>query len=153
VFRVRVAAAAGMLALMAGCDSGTPQPAVLDTRNDACAHCRMTVSDARFAAQIVAPGEEARFFDDIGCLRAFLQAKPALATEAVAFVASYKTKAWVRAADGLFLQHDGLETPMGSHIVAFEDAAGRDADAAAREGRKLTAADVFGTTALPRGAR
>ena len=52
-----------------------------------------------------------------------------------------------------YLQHDGLETPMGSHIVAFEDATGRDADAAARDGRKLTAADVFGAVAVPGGAR
>jgi copper chaperone NosL len=152
---VRAAAVllAVLLAVMAGCDSGPLQPAVLDTRNDACAHCRMTVSDARFAAQIVAPGEEARFFDDIGCLREFLRAKPVLAAEAVAFVASYRTKAWVRAADALYLQHDALQTPMGSHIVAFEDAAGRDADAAARDGRRLTAAEVFGAVAVPGGAR
>ena len=56
---------------------GPPGPAALDTKNDACAWCRMGASDARFAAQLVAPREEPRFFDDIGCLAAFLAATPA----------------------------------------------------------------------------
>ncbi len=37
----------------------------------------MAVSSARFASQIVAPGEEPRFFDDLGCLAAYLREHPA----------------------------------------------------------------------------
>ena len=41
---------APLLAVLA-CSRGPLGPAPLDTRNEACAHCRMAVSDARFAAQ------------------------------------------------------------------------------------------------------
>ena len=139
------AAAAALCAVLAlgGCASSVPGPATLDTRNDACAHCRMTVSDARFAAQLVAPGEEPKFFDDIGCLREYLKAA-APAPGSVAYVASHRTRAWVPARDAFYLRHESIETPMGFHLVAFEDAAGRDAAPAAAGGEKLDAAAVFG---------
>lgn len=34
---------------------------------DSCAHCRMTISDKRFAAQLVGPGARWQYFDDLGC--------------------------------------------------------------------------------------
>ena len=48
-------------------------PAALDTATETCRSCRMPVSDPRLAAQFLQPGEEAVFFDDIGCLRDFLK--------------------------------------------------------------------------------
>jgi copper chaperone NosL len=143
--------AAALPLAVAACGDGTLAPVTVDTRNDACAHCRMTVSDLRFAAQVVAPGEEPRVFDDLGCLRAYLAATPQPGSGSVAFVASYGTKAWVRAGDALYLQRETLETPMGSGIVAFEDVAGRDAEAAARGGRRMTAGEVFGASPIPGG--
>ena len=65
-------AAAALVALSFACRGGPARPAALDTRNDACSSCRMPVSNAKLAAQLAAPGEEPRFFDDIGCLRDFL---------------------------------------------------------------------------------
>lgn len=135
----------------AACRSGPPPPAALDTRNDACAHCRMAVSDARFAAQLVAPAEEPRFFDDLGCLRDALRAGPA-PRGAVAYVADHRTKAWVRASGAVYARVPGLETPMSSHLVAHADAASRAADAAAAGGTPLPAAEVFGPAGPPDGA-
>jgi copper chaperone NosL len=149
----RILTATLPLLVATACGDAAPVPAPVDTRNDACAHCRMTVSDLRFVAQIVAPGEEPRVFDDLGCLRAYLAATPRIAPGSVAFVASYRTRAWARAADALYLEHEGLETPMGSGIVAFEDAAGREAEAAARGGRRMTAAEVFDPSTVPGGTR
>jgi copper chaperone NosL len=111
----------------------------------------MTVSDARFAAQIVAAGEEPRFFDDIGCLRTFLKGN-AVAGDAVAYVADHRTKAWVIAAKAVYVRNDQASTPMGSHMLAFADAASRDADPDGR-GAALTAGDVFGPNGPPAGAK
>jgi copper chaperone NosL len=137
---------------LAGCTRGPPRPAALDTRNDACAHCRMAVSDPRFAAQVVAPGEEPRFFDDVGCLRDWLRAAGPVPRGAVAYVADHRTKAWVRAAAAAYTRAPALETPMGSHLVAHRDAASRDADAAAAGGAPVGAAEVFAPALPPDGA-
>ena len=112
----------------------------------------MAVSDARFAAQLAAPAEEPRFFDDPGCLRDWLAARPPLPRGAVAFVADHRTRAWVRAARAVFTHQGSLETPMSSHLVAHADAASRDADPVAAGGRHLAAAEVFGPAGPPDGS-
>ena len=132
-----------LMSSLFACGGGPPGPAALDTKNDACAWCRMGASDARFAAQLVAPREEPRFFDDIGCLAAFLAARPAL-KGSVAFVADHRTKAWVPALDAVYTRNPGLQTPMSSHLLAHADAASRDADADARGGTAVSAATAFG---------
>lgn len=122
----------GLLAL-AACGGGPPAPAALDTRHDACAWCRMTVSDARSAAQIVAPGALPLFFDDLGCLSDFL-AKQGLPRDGVAYVADHRTGEWIEAAGAVITLCPDLATPMNSHLVAHRDAASRDLDPATRGG-------------------
>ena len=124
------------------CSSSPPQPAPLDTRNDQCASCRMAVSDARFAAQIVAAGELPRFFDDLGCLADYLKAGKAPAG-AAAFVADHRTKVWIGAVHAVYTRVAGLATPMGSHVIAHTDAASRDQDDSARGGTPVAARELF----------
>jgi copper chaperone NosL len=112
----------------------------------------MTVSDARFASQLVAPGEEPRFFDDLGCLRDHLRSAPVPAG-ALAWVADHRTRAWVRADRAVFTRVPGLATPMASSLVAHADAASRDADEVARGGVAVPPAEIFGPAGPPGGAR
>ena len=76
------------------CRMTDAQPAQLDPAHDACSYCRMVVSDLRFASQIVAPYEEPRFFDDLGCLTHYLNAGP-LPKDARIFVADHRIKVWI----------------------------------------------------------
>ena len=145
-----LAPSAALLGALA-CAPGTPEPQVLDTRNEACASCRMSVSDARFAAQVVAPGELPSFFDDLGCLASFLKAGKAKG-RAVAFVADHRTKAWVRADHATYTRVPGLATPMGSHLMAHIDAASRDQDPLAHGGSPVAPAELFGAAGPPTGA-
>lgn len=142
------AAAAGWAALTLACHGGAPQPAPLDTRNDACASCRMAVSDARFASQVVAPGELPRFFDDLACLGAWLKRKGPQRHRAV-FVADHRTRAWVRAEEAVYTRVDGLETPMGSHLLAHASAASRERDREATTGTPVSATELFGPVGAP----
>ena len=94
-----------LLALLAAaCGSSVPPPATLDTAHEACRSCRMVISDQRFASQLVAPYEEPRFFDDLGCLSKYLKDTPQLPPNAVVYVADHWTQAWVRADRAVFTQ-------------------------------------------------
>jgi copper chaperone NosL len=137
------------VALLAACGSGPPEPARLDTKNTECAHCRMLVSDAHYAAQIVAPGEEPRFFDDVGCLRDYLGGGAAVPAGAIAFVADHRTGEWVRAAEAVYTKIVGYSTPMNSGLIAHASAASRDADPGARRGEPVDMKDVFGEGGPP----
>jgi len=149
----RAAWLALLVFIHAGCSRGPAEPIALDTKNDRCGWCRMAVSDARFAAQLVAPSEEPRAFDDIGCLATFLKAGGAPAKGQIAFVADHRTKAWVRAAAAIYMKKPGLSSPMASGLMAFADASSRDADPDAAGGAPVTVRDVFGPNGVPDGGR
>lgn len=150
--------AAGLLALtlasLVRCSHAPPGPAVLDTRHEACAFCRMAVSERRFAAQLVAAGEEPRFFDDIGCLGGYVRAQHGrLARGSRAYVVDHRTGAWLRAAQAVYTRLPQLQTPMGSHVVAHADEASRRADPQTADARTpLDPALLFGPDGAPDGA-
>ena len=141
---------AAVALLFAACSRGPVPPATLDPRNDACSNCRMTVSDVHFAAQLVAPGEEPRFFDDIGCLRDYLAAHPASPSGTLAYVGDHRTGEWVLAANAVYTQGPSIQAPMGSHLMAHVNAASRDLDSASGGTQALSADGVFGPSGLPR---
>lgn len=132
------------VAALLSCRAGDAPPALLDSRNESCRSCRMRVSDPHLAAQLASPGEEPAFFDDIGCLRDFLRAKPGPAG-AVAYVADHRTGAWVRAAAAVYSRCPAIETPMGSHVIAHADAASRGRDSSARGCANVAATEIFGS--------
>ena len=137
----------GLIALflaLVACSRGTPQP-VPDARSESCAYCRMIVSDPRLGAQLVAPGEEPLFFDDIGCLRDWRKSHPT-ASGASAFVADHRTGKWVPAERAVYVRTTKLWTPMGSQLIAYADAASRDGDPAASGGTAVSAAEAFGAS-------
>ena len=132
------------LACSLACVSGPVGPATVDTLHDQCDSCRMILSDARTAAQIAAPGEEPRFFDDLRCLREALRAGPPLPGGAVVFVVDYRTGAWSPAAGAVFVRLPDAETPMASHWVAYSDDASRRADPRSAGGADVPAAEILG---------
>ena len=146
VFR---AAALGLIAAACSISSG---PAFLNTRTDACATCRMIVSDVRFASQIVARYEEPRFFDDLGCLRKYLETAR-LPQGAVVYVADHRTSEWVRADAAVFSRSSAVVAPMGSRFIAHVSAASRQSDPDAATLVAVDRRDVLGDLVPQEGAR
>lgn len=129
--------------LTTACASGLAGPAELSAHGaDACAACRMAVTGRRTAAQIVSPAEEPRFFDDLGCLRTYLREHPAR-PDARVYVADHRTGAWVSAASAVYARVTAVETPMGSHLLAWADKTSRRQDSSAGEEPSATFASVL----------
>jgi copper chaperone NosL len=141
-----------LLVVMAGCSRSAPPPATLDTAHDACQSCRMIVTDPRMASQLVAPYEEPRFFDDLGCLSGFLKAAPALPKGSVVYVADHRTRAWVRWDQAVYTRVDTVSGAMGSHVVAHASVASRDADADVVHGTPVEPRDVLPVDRLSGGS-
>lgn len=136
---------------LVACD-GEPRPEDLVKGRDLCASCRMPVSDIRFAAQITAPGELPRFFDDPGCFAEFVRSGEVKQQGAVGWVADHRTGAWVRADRAVYTRVPRLATPMNHQLVAHESAASRDSDPDAKGGSPVSPQEVFGPKGPPRGA-
>jgi copper chaperone NosL len=111
----------------------------------------MLVSDPRTAAQLVAPGEEPLFFDDLGCLGRYLREHPPR-RGAMVYVADHRTGKWVPAREAVYVLQPSASTPMGSHLLGYGSASSRDSDPVAQGGRSVRAADVLGESS-PEAAR
>lgn len=138
--RLIITCIAGFAAI--ACADGAARPVDIAMNSDACAHCRMTIVSKTTAAEIVAPGEEPRFFDEVGCLRDYL-AHTTIPPDAAVFVADHRTGAWVDARTAVFAR-TSVSTPMVSGLLAYADAGSRDADPAARGGAPIEVATVLG---------
>lgn len=131
--------------LVMACLMTDPQPARLEAGHEACGYCRMVISDARFASQIVARYEEPKFFDDLGCLGKYLERTPPLPDSARIYVADHRTKAWVLVDHAVYTEVPTISAPMGSHYMAHESGASRSADPdAAGGGPSVDSTRVFG---------
>lgn len=141
--RTRFAAAsAALLGAGIACSRGPLPPAKLDTKNDTCSLCRMAVSDPRLASQILVPGEEPRFFDDLGCLARFLDEHQL--TDAVVYVADHRTGEWTPAVDAVFSRLARASTPMASGLIAHATVESRTGDAGAAGSVIVDASLVLG---------
>jgi copper chaperone NosL len=123
-----VAPIAAVLVACAACTGGAVSPATLDTKTDTCGTCRMTVSDRRLAAQVVASGDEPRFFDDLNCLAQYVR-EHSLRRDAAIFVADHRTGEWTAATTAVYTRLPHAATPMASGLVAHASPESRAADA------------------------
>lgn len=116
--RIPAWAAALLSAAAFACGPAGPRPIALGTEE--CRHCHMTVSDPRFAAELVTRKGKIFVFDDVGCLATFT-AKGPVPPEQVqgAWVTDLRRPGTlIPAQDAMYLRTDSMRTPMGSHLVA-----------------------------------
>lgn len=96
--------------------SGTPGkgPVPIAYDHEACAACRMSIGEPRFAAQIQTTDGRVLDFDDPGCLMTY--EKHEHPKEAAVWFHDSKGTDWIRARDVGFVE--GGPTPMGYNLVA-----------------------------------
>ena len=105
--------------LLAAC-SRTPEPILYG--KDACAHCKMTIMDKRFAAELITAKGKVFKFDAAECMTGFLKENPAIANDAkTGFLVSDFTRPgeFADARRSFFLRDSSLSSPMGGNLAAF----------------------------------
>jgi copper chaperone NosL len=114
-YRKRSVGGVAIALTVAACGRG---PVPVRVGQDACEYCRMTVSDARFAGEVVNEHGRASTFDSIECLASYT--KGSRIPAAHLWVANFADPtAWIPAHDAAYLKSDRLPSPMGRHLAAF----------------------------------
>lgn len=102
--------------LLAGCAEG---PRDIAIGSEECAHCRMIVSEERFAAQLRTEHGRSLAFDAIECLADFLQQGQDARVRAMWVSAFNAPGTWIPAEEAFYLRSPALRSPMGLNLTAY----------------------------------
>lgn len=103
---------------LAGC-STDPEP--IRIGKDNCNFCKMTISDNRFGAEIVTKKGKVYKFDDVHCVKAFMDSKTVEQPEiaGIYFTDFIQPHQLINVEQAYFLQSPKLKSPMNGNIAAF----------------------------------
>ena len=89
--------------------------------HEACAYCKMTIMDKRFAAEILTSKGRAIKFDDLGCLLKYIKEAYVADDNARIFVADYNNPndEFLDAHKAIYIQSDQLKSPMGGNYASL----------------------------------
>lgn len=106
-----------MLMLVA-CESG---PRDIRIGEQECDHCRMMISDERFASQLITSQGRQYAFDAIECMVAFTDYGDGRDLDVQGkWVPDFNQKdTWLHAGEAVYLQSDGLRSPMALNLSAY----------------------------------
>lgn len=104
---------------LTSCSSG-PQPMVLGKDN--CHLCKMTITDARFGAEIITKKGRVYKFDDIFCLVSYLKADTSEQQNLkdIYFVDYIGKHQFIKSNTAFLFSSPDLHSPMNGNIAAFE---------------------------------
>ena len=112
------------LVLLAGLGSCNAGPEPIKTGVDQCYFCKMTVSDARFGAEMVSKKGKVFKFDDISCMLSYMKMdEQQMKDEGKFYVVDFcGAHTLLDAQQAKFLKSDALKSPMGGNVAAFQHA-------------------------------
>jgi copper chaperone NosL len=133
--------AAALTLTACGGAAGAADPPKIAYGKDACARCRMIISEERLAAGLVAAGGAKTLFDDIGELVATVQEEGR--DRRRVWVHDYETRAWMDGTTASYVASADVMTPMGTGVVAFTERARADEFAGAHGTTAMSWDDIL----------
>lgn len=94
----------------------------IDYGHDACTHCKMTIMDKRFAAEMVTEKGKAYKFDDMACLLKYMKEEHINNAKTMIFVSDYSKpdNSFLDARQAVYLHNSEVfKTPMNGNLAAF----------------------------------
>jgi copper chaperone NosL len=129
---------------LAACSQKPVDPVEIDP-SDMCSYCKMAISEKRYAAEFIDKQGEAHKFDDLGCMKQFLQTKKLGQDGPKYFFAiDYESKQWLPAQLASFVRSNQFKTPMSGGIVAIREKIRAAQLAQDTQGTVITFAELFG---------
>ena len=129
------------LVALANCQKKTVEPVTIEV-SDMCSLCRMSISEKRYAAEIIDNEGQPLKFDDIGCMTNYIKLKKNNVSIAATFVMDFDRREWLKAENAFYVRSTEFKTPMSGGIVAFRDQSTGQAAAAKYNGTMLRFADL-----------
>lgn len=109
-----------MLVLLSAC--GHSGPEAINLNKDDCDNCKMSISDKRFACELVTEKGRAYKFDDVSCMMSYKNENKDKMTNAHFYINNYLVPNDLLFSDKLtFVEGENVGSPMGGNIAAFSN--------------------------------
>jgi len=103
--------------LFFSCGNSGPEP--INYNKDACDFCKMSISESRFAAELITVKGRVYKFDDLKCLLQYDATNKEVAVKNY-YVADFSAdKQLIDASNAFFIRSEMLRSPMGGNTAAF----------------------------------
>lgn len=108
----------GALVLFVAC--GHSGPETININKDDCDNCKMSISDKRFACELVTEKGRAYKFDDLACMMSYKNDNKDKMLNAHFYINNYLLPNDLLLSDKLtFVEGENVGSPMGGNIAAF----------------------------------
>lgn len=107
----------GIFLLLTACSQ---EPATIHYGSDECDHCKMMITDPRFASQIVTDKGKAYKFDAIECMAVYQRQHSDELKGAKLWVNNFDNPGeWLAASNAQYVKSEVIKSPMGKSLLAF----------------------------------
>lgn len=99
------------------------KPEAIKVGTDNCYFCKMTITDAKFGAELITQKGKIFKFDDVHCMLSFLKTKNVEEKEisGIYLVDFSSNHQFVKSTEAQLLQSESLRSPMNGNIAAFSN--------------------------------
>lgn len=114
-------AVTGIAALALSCQSGGPQEVKLGS--DQCENCKMTITDAKYATELITEKGRLYKFDDLKCMQDYSTSNTEKSRNAKTYVTDFNTGKFIETSAATIIQGGSIKSPMGGNYRAYADKA------------------------------
>ncbi|MBN2732736.1 MAG: nitrous oxide reductase accessory protein NosL [Balneolaceae bacterium] len=130
----------GIFLLLTACSQ---EPATIHYGNDECEHCKMMITDSRFASQIVTDKGKAYTFDAVECMAVYQRQHSNELEGAKLWVNNFDNPGeWLEAPKAQYIKSDVIKSPMGESLLALPSQVSAEKHLQQKPGKLLRWDDV-----------
>lgn len=104
---------------LAACAKSGPQEISLG--KDQCENCKMSITDAKYATQLVTEKGRNYKFDDISCMQSYATSNPDKSKNATTYVADFPSGEFFDSSTATFINGGTIKSPMGGNTQAYKN--------------------------------
>ena len=87
---------------------------------DQCDNCKMTITDIKYATELITEKGRVYKFDDISCMTMYEGSEPDKAKNAKRYVIDHPTDKFIEKSSATLVKGGEIKSPMGGNTQAFE---------------------------------
>ena len=112
---------ASSMIVLAACSESMPQEIAVG--KDQCANCKMTISEPKYATQLITEKGRLYKFDDISCMNDYEVSNTESTGNAKTYVADFSSGEFIEKTTATFIKGGDIKSPMGGNTQAYKDKA------------------------------